>query len=421
MKQRGRLLAAVVFWRRRGLYAAMSSAPLAGDSGLARTNYAQPIVAGILAAVVGYASSFTLVLAGFGNMGATTAQAGSGLLSICASVAVLNFVVALKTRIPISFAWSTPGAAFLMAVSAPEGGFAAVTGAFLMTAALVILAGVWRSFARAVAAIPSAIANAMLAGILLTLCLAPLKAVEAMPMLALPVVLSWALALRFARRYAVPIAVLVTGLVLAWTVKLPPGALDGSWPTLVWVMPEFTLDAFLRITLPLFVITMASQNLPGLAVMKSNGYALDPVGPFLLTGFGSVVTAIFGGHTINLAAITAAICAGPEAHADPKHRWPAPVAAGVTYMALALSANLAAAFVIASPPLLIQAVAGLALFSSLAGALATSLASEDERLPAILTFVTAASGITILGIGAAFWGVIAGIALMLVLRQRRTA
>jgi benzoate membrane transport protein len=133
-----------------------------------------------------------------------------------------------------------------------------------------------------------------------------------------------------------------------------------------------------------------------------------------------MVSAAFGGHTINLAAITAAICAGPEAHPDPNHRWPAPVAAGVAYLALALSANLAAAFVIASPPLLIQAVAGLALFSSLAGALTTSLASEDERLPAILTFVTAASGITILGIGAAFWGVLAGITLMVLLRWRRT-
>lgn len=399
---------------------AMDSAPVAGDSGADRINYTQPIVAGVLAAVVGYASSFTLVLAGLANVGATPAQAGSGLLSVCAAVAVLNFVVALRTRVPISFAWSTPGAAFLLAVGAPEGGFAAVTGAFLMTAALVVLAGLWKPFARAVAAIPSAIANAMLAGILLTLCLAPLKAVEAMPMLALPVILTWALALRFARRYAVPLAVLVTGVVLALTVKLPPGALDGSWPMLVPVMPSFTLDAFLRITLPLFVITMASQNLPGLAVMKSNGFRLDPTGPFLLTGLGSVVSAVFGGHTINLAAITAAICAGPEAHPDPKHRWPAPVAAGVTYLALALSANLAAAFVIASPPLLIQAVAGLALFSSLAGALATSLASDDERLPAILTFVTAASGITILGIGAAFWGVLAGITLMLLLRWQRT-
>lgn len=378
----------------------------------------QPIIAGVLAAVVGYASSFTLVLAGLAHVGATPAQAGSGLLSVCATVAVLNFVVAWRTKVPVSFAWSTPGAAFLMAVGAPEGGFAAVAGAFLMTAALVVLAGVWKPFARAVAAIPNPIANAMLAGILLTLCLAPLKAVEAMPALALPVILVWALALRFARRYAVPLAVLATGIALALTVKLPEGALDGSWPMLVPVMPTFTMDAFVRITLPLFVITMASQNLPGLAVMKSNGFTLNPSGPFILTGFASAVSATFGGHTINLAAITAAICAGPEAHADPQKRWPAPMAAGATYLLLALSANLAAAFVVASPPLLIQAVAGLALFSSLASALAGALAREDDRLPAILTFVTAASGITIVGIGAAFWGLVAGIGLMLLLRLR---
>lgn len=378
----------------------------------------QPIIAGVLAAVVGYASSFTLVLAGLAHVGATPAQAGSGLLSVCATVAVLNFVVAWRTKVPVSFAWSTPGAAFLLAVGAPEGGFAAVAGAFLMTAALVVLVGIWKPFARAVAAIPGPIANAMLAGILLTLCLAPLKAVEAMPALALPVILVWALALRFARRYAVPLAVLATGIALGLTVKLPDGALDGSWPMLVPVLPAFTLDAFVRITLPLFVITMASQNLPGLAVMKSNGFPLSPSGPFILTGFASMVSAAFAGHTVNLAAITAAICAGPEAHADPQKRWPAPMAAGATYLLLALSANLAAAFVVASPPLLIQAVAGLALFSSLASALAGALAREDDRLPAILTFVTAASGITILGIGAAFWGLVAGIGLMLLLRLR---
>lgn len=388
------------------------------DSTSAPGGAMQPIIAGVLAAVVGYASSFTLVLAGLAHVGATPAQAGSGLLSVCATVAVLNFVVAWRTKVPVSFAWSTPGAAFLMAVGAPEGGFAAVAGAFLMTAALVVLAGVWKPFARAVAAIPNPIANAMLAGILLTLCLAPLKAVEAMPALALPVILVWALALRFARRYAVPLAVLATGIALALTVKLPEGALDGSWPMLVPVMPTFTMDAFVRITLPLFVITMASQNLPGLAVMKSNGFTLNPSGPFILTGFASAVSATFGGHTINLAAITAAICAGPEAHADPQKRWPAPMAAGATYLLLALSANLAAAFVVASPPLLIQAVAGLALFSSLASALAGALAREDDRLPAILTFVTAASGITIVGIGAAFWGLVAGIGLMLLLRLR---
>ena len=285
-----------------------------------------------------------------------------------------------------------------------------------MAAALVVLAGVWRPFARAVAAIPVGIANAMLAGILLTLCLAPLKAIQAEPALALPIVLAWALGVVFLRRWAVPLAVLVTIVVLTLTTKLPPGALDVGLPELVPVLPVFTFDAFVRLALPLFVITMASQNLPGIAVMKANGYDVAPAPVFVATGILSGVIAFFGGHATNLAAITAAINAGPEAHPDPARRWPASVTTGVAYLALALVAGIAAAFISASPPILIQAVAGLALLTSLAGALAGALGKDDERLPAILTFVTTASGITILSIGAAFWGLVAGIVLLVLMR-----
>ena len=379
----------------------------------------QPIVAGILAAVVGYASTFALLLAAYTATGASPAEAGSGLLAVCLAVGLLNVVISWRLKVPLSFAWSTPGAAFLLTVGAPAGGYPAAAGAFLMTAALIVLAGLWRPFARAVAAIPAAIANAMLAGILLTLCLAPLKAVAELPLLALPIVLSWAVALRFARRYAVPIAVAVTAAALAATTDMAAGGIGAAWPSLVLVTPAFTLDAFARITLPLFVITMASQNLPGLAVMKANGYAVRPAPQFISTGLASAVLAPFGGHTVNLAAITAALCAGPEAHPDPARRWVAPVAAGWTYVALGLFAGLAAAFIAASPPLLIEAVAGLALLPSLSSSLVHALSDEEQRLPAILAFVTAASGITLLGIGAAFWGLIAGIAMILLQRSYR--
>jgi benzoate membrane transport protein len=376
----------------------------------------QPIMAGVLAAIVGYASTFTLVLAGLAAVGASPGEAGSGLFSVCVVLGVLNIVISWRTRMPISIAWSTPGAAFLLTAGAPAGGYPAVTGAFLMTAVLIVLAGVWKPFARAVAAIPAAIANAMLAGVLLSLCLAPLKAVEAMPWLALPIIMVWALALRYARRYAVPLAVAVTAVVLGLNSHIAPEALSSAWPTLVPMMPVFTLDAFIRIALPLFIITMASQNLPGLAVMSANGFKLDPAPVFGATALGSAAAAIFGGHTVNLAAITAAICAGPEAHPDAQKRWVAPVAAGVTYLLLAPIAGLAAAFIAASPPLLIQTVAGLALMTSLASALALALGNDKERLPSILTFVTAASGITLVGLGAAFWGLIAGLAMMAILQ-----
>ncbi|WP_375452037.1 benzoate/H(+) symporter BenE family transporter [uncultured Devosia sp.] len=383
---------------------------------MARSDFAQPLMAGALAAVVGYASTFTLVLAALSGAGASPQQAGSGLFSVCVAIGILNIAVSSRSRIPVSFAWSTPGVAFLLTVGEPVGGYPAVAGAFLVAAGLIVLAGLIKPFARLVAAIPAPIANAMLAGMLLTLCLAPITAVAEMPALALPILLAWAIGLRFARRYAVPIAVVATGIALALSTRLAPGALDGSWPSIAPIMPVFTLDAILRIGLPMFIVTMASQNLPGLAVMQANGFSPKPAPLFVMTGIGSALTALFGGHSINLAAITAAICAGPEAHPDPAKRWPAPVAAGVVYLLLAPGANLAAAFIAAAPPILIQAVAGLALLSSLAAALGGALADEEARLPAIVTFVTTASGVLILGVGAPFWGLIGGIALLVVLR-----
>ena len=381
-----------------------------------RRDMVQPIMAGALAAVVGYASTFTLVLAALTAAGASPQQAGSGLFSVCLAIGILNIVVSTRVKLPVSFAWSTPGVAFLLTVGEPVGGFPAVAGAFLVAAALIVLTGLIKPLARLIAAIPAPIANAMLAGMLLTLCLAPITAVAELPALALPILLAWVIGLRFAKRYAVPIAVVVTGIVLATTTHLPAGALDGSWPSLVPVLPVFTLDAIVRIGLPLYVVTMASQNLPGLAVMKANGFTLKPAPLFVMTGLASAATAFFGGHSSNLAAITAAICAGPEAHPDKARRWPAPASAGVVYLLLAPGASLAAAFIAASPPLLIQAVAGLALLSSLAAALSGALVAEETRLPATLTFVTTASGITIMGVGAPFWGLVAGIGMIVVLR-----
>jgi benzoate membrane transport protein len=206
---------------------------------------------------------------------------------------------------------------------------------------------------------------------------------------------------------------------LATTTSLPPGAFAASWPAVEFVMPVFTLDALFRISLPLFVVTMASQNLPGIAVLKANGYQINPPPYFVATGAMSAALAPIGGIPVNLAAITAAICASPEAHPDPRMRWIASFTGGWTNVVLIFISGLAAAFVAVSPPLLIQAVAGLALLSSLASAAGNALSAEEARLPAILAFVTTASGVTVLGIGAAFWGLVAGIVLLLILNSRR--
>jgi benzoate membrane transport protein len=377
----------------------------------------QPITLGLLAAFVGFASSFAVVLAGFTAVGATPDQAASGLVMLCLLMGVLGLGFSVIWRMPVSIAWSTPGAALLVTTGTPQGGFEAAVGAFLAAALLLVAAGLWRPFARAVERIPPPLAAAMLAGVLLDLCLAPVRAVGELPWLALPVVIAWALMLTWQRLWAVPAAVVVAVAALALGPGLP-GAARFTPPTLVWVTPAFEWGAMVGIALPLFLVTMASQNLPGLAVLQTNGYqpAMRPV--FLATGAGSFVGGFFGGQLVNLAAITAALCAGPESHPDPRRRWVAGAVASLGYLGFALVSGMAASVVAAAPPLLIQAVAGLALLASLAGALSTALSAEATRLPAIATFVVAASGLSVMGIGAAFWGLAAGGALYGLLRPR---
>lgn len=377
----------------------------------------QPITLGLLAAFVGFASSFAVVLAGFAAVGATTAQAASGLVVLCLLMGVLGLGFSVLWRMPISIAWSTPGAALLVTTGAPEGGFAAAAGAFLAASLLLVLAGLWRPFARAVERIPPPLAAAMLAGVLLDLCLAPVRAAAEIPGLALPVILAWAVLLRLNRLWAVPAAVVVAVAALALGPGLP-GAAGFTPPVLVWVTPAFDWGAMVGIALPLFLVTMASQNLPGLAVLQANGYrpAVRPV--FVATGAGSFAGAFLGGQLVNLAAITAALCAGPEAHADPRRRWVAGAAASAGYLGFAALSGMAAAVVAAAPPLLIQAVAGLALLGSLAAALAAALGPEPSRLPAVATFVIAASGLSLFGIGGAFWGLLAGGALWALLKAQ---
>lgn len=381
-------------------------APIPASAGIA-----QPIFAGLLAATVGFASSFAIVLQGFAAIGATPEQAASGLFALTLGMGVLGIALSLATKMPIAIAWSTPGAALLVSTGMVEGGFPAAIGAFIVAALLIVVAGLWRPFARAVSAIPMPLASAMLAGILFNLCLAPVRAVAELPALALPIVLAWALTLKFARTWAVPAAVLVTAIVIALFTDLPGGLLDDPLPRPLLVMPILTLDALIGIALPLFVVTMASQNIPGLAVLRSNGYDPDVRPLFVSTGAVSAIGAVLGGQLVNLAAITAALCAGPDAHPDTQKRYIAALTGGIAYVLIALGAGLAAAFVTAAPPLLIEAVAGLALIGSLVGALLGAVSEEEFRLPAILTFVTAASGLTLFGIGAAFWGLLAGGAL----------
>lgn len=374
--------------------------------------FIQPVTAGIVAALVGFSSAFAVVLQGLAGVGASPAEAASGLLCLCIGQGALAIFLGLRHRQPISIAWSTPGAALLMGAGIPHGGFGVAVCAFLISGLLVIIAGLWRPLGRAVAAIPLSLASAMLAGVLMELCLAPVKAVARFPELALPIVLAWAVGWCCARRYAVLIAVAVTAIIVATTTTLPAHTLTLLRPQIIFVRPVLDMSAAIGIAIPLFIVTMASQNLPGIAVLKTNGYDVPVNEVFVSTGLASLPTALFGGHGVNLSAITAALCAGPEAGPNTSRRYLASIAAGVTYIILGAAAGLAAAFVTASPPLLIQTVAGLALLSSLVAAMTATLTKESHRLAAIVTFVTVASGINIFDVGAPLWGLFAGLCLL---------
>jgi benzoate membrane transport protein len=376
------------------------------------------LAAGLLAGFVGFASSFAVVLQGLVAMGASPAQAASGLSAVTIAMGLCGIALSLWRRMPISVAWSTPGAALLAASAMPAGGFPEAVGAFLACGALIVLAGLWSPLGRFVANIPAALANAMLAGVLLGLCLAPVKAVAEAPLAGLAIVLAWAITARINRLLAVPAAVLVAVLVIALTVELPSGLLAAAVPAPVLIAPEFSAAALVGIGFPLFLVTMASQNIPGMAVLNVNGYRPAPGPLFTMTGIFTLLAAPFGGHAVNLAAITAALCANPDAEPDPTRRWQAAVWAGATYVVFGLLAGAATRFVAAAPPVLIQAVAGLALLGAFGGALQAALADAERREAALVTFLVTASGLTVLGISGAFWGLLAGGAMLALGRWR---
>ncbi|BBE70540.1 benzoate/H(+) symporter BenE family transporter [Oharaeibacter diazotrophicus] len=379
----------------------------------------QATSAGLLAAFVGFASSFAVCVNGLVAVGASPAEAASGLMALAVAMGLSGILLSVRFRMPISVAWSTPGAALLATAGAVDGGFPAAVGAFLVVGAAIVVAGLWKPLGRAVAAIPAPLANAMLAGVLLGLCLKPVKAVAAEPVLGLVIVAVWALVARWKRVLAVPAAVIVAVVAIAATTTMPAGVVAGLAPHPVFTVPTLSVSALVGIAVPLFIVTMASQNIPGMAVLNVNGYRPD-LGPLLRgTGLFTLLAAPFGGHAVNLAAITAALCAGPDAHPDPSRRWWAAVVCGVAYVVLGLVSGAATAFIAASPPVLIEAVAGLALLGAFGASLSAAMAANEEREAAVVTFVVTASGLSFLGVSGAFWGLLAGGAMLGLARFRR--
>ncbi|MFI6899640.1 benzoate/H(+) symporter BenE family transporter [Nonomuraea sp. NPDC050394] len=373
----------------------------------------RPVIAGIVTAVVGFASSFTIVLAGLRAVGADSRQAASGLLALCVAVGVTTIVLSVRHRMPITAAWSTPGAALLLSTGPVDGGYSAAVGAFLVCGLAIMATGLFPALGRLIARIPQPIAGAMLAGILLKLCLAPVAAVAQVPLMAIPVIVIWALLYRFARMWAVPGA--LAAAVVAIVVTAPSLTFDAV-PVVAPAVPAFTGSAMVGIALPLFLVTMASQNVPGMAVLSGYGFR-PPFGQVLLaTGAGTAAGAFLGGHAINLAAISAALAAGPDAHEDPARRWVASLTSGISMVVLGLGSGLAVALVLLAPPVLIEAVAGLALLGALAASIAAAFRAGVES--AAVTFVVTASGVSFFGVGPAFWGLLAGGAFHLLMNYK---
>jgi benzoate membrane transport protein len=372
----------------------------------------QTLFMGCLTAFVGFASSFAVVLQGLKGVGATDYEAASGLMALSVAMGVCAIVLSTVTRMPISIAWSTPGGALLATTGVVEGGFAAAVGAFMICAVLIIIAGLFRPLGRAVAAIPAPLANAMLSGVIIGLCFAPVKAIGFNPALGLPIIVAWIVVGAFKRLWAVPAALAAFVLVMIFGVEIPEGALDSVAQSLVppmeFVAPVFNLQALISIALPLFIVTMASQNIPGIAVLKVNHYDPKPGPLFAVTGLFSLLSAPFGGHAVNLAAITAAMCAGEDAHPDPKRRYWAAIIGGIGYVVFGLLAGVVTAFVALAPPVLIQAVAGLALVGAFSGSAVAAFKEPETREAAAITFLITASGLSFGGVSGAFWGLLAG-------------
>ncbi len=364
--------------------------------------------AALVAALVGYGSTIALVLAAAAAVGATPGQTASWVFAICLAKAAGSAILSTKARIPMVLAWSTPGAALIAATHGIT--MAQATGAFVFAALAIAATGAIRPLGRLVAQIPDGIAAAMLAGVLLPFCLKGAASVQGLPGLVLPMVAVFAVVRLFNPAVAV-LAALAAGLALAFG---PGGAhlpdLSLPLPHPEFILPEFSPGVLIGLGLPLYLVTMASQNLPGFATVRAAGYE-PPVSAALgLTGVISAIAALFGAHTVNMAAITAAICLSDDVHPDRDQRWKVGLVYAGVWVCLGLAGPAIIAMLGALPPALMAALVGLALLGPLTGALSGGFAVREQRFAAAVTLAVTGSGVAAFGIGAAFWGLVAGLA-----------
>ncbi|MCX7302734.1 MAG: benzoate/H(+) symporter BenE family transporter [Hyphomicrobiales bacterium] len=363
-------------------------------------------VSAFVAAIVGFGGTLAIVIAASDAVGATQPQTASAVTALCLAMAVESIFLSWRTKMPVISAWSTPGAALVAASTGYSIGDA--VGAFIITAILLVATGLFGPLTRLIARIPASVASAMLAGIVVTFATNAVRTIPADPFLILPLIAAFFVIRLFNPALSV-LAVLVGGGAAAFLTGRIGGLPTPELSTLTLIEPHFSLSASIGLALPLYLVTMASQNLSGLAVLRAAAYNPAP-GPLIaFTGLISLLTAPFGALTSNLAAISAAICTGPDAHPDPAERWKTGPFYALFYLLFAtFGASLVAIFAIL-PQSLIVLVAGLALLAPLANALAIAMKDEADRMAATATFAVTASGVALLGVGSAFWGLVAGL------------
>jgi benzoate membrane transport protein len=364
---------------------------------------------GLLAAFVGYVSSFAIVLSGLTAMGANEQQASTGLMFATLGIGVCGVWVAFTTRTPAAIAWSTPGAAFLASISALPGGFAEATGAFICCALMIVITGFIPSIARLVATIPKPVASALLAGVLLKLCFAPAFALGTTPLLILPILAAWLAGLTINKLLAMPLAVTALIGVLLFAADTPDITSAGLLPVIAMQTPTFSWQAFLSVSVPLYLVTMAGQNIPGFTLLELNQYPVQREKLLRTTGWFSTLIAPFGGIPVNMSAITAAMMCGEDAGSNPHSRYWAAMICGAIFILIAFFSSFVISVAAAAPAGLITAVAGLALIPALAASLTAAFSHSLQLEAPALTFLITASGMTLAGVSGAFWGVIAGV------------
>jgi len=392
--------------------------PVAPTTSPLRDHSLSALAAGFVTVLVGFASSAVIVFGAARALGANEAQIGSWMWALGIGMGITCIGLSLRWKVPVVTAWSTPGAAMLMGVSAGLPLSDAI-GAFVLAAVLTAIAGFSGLFERMLSRIPVALASGMLAGVLLRFGLDTFVAVRTQPLLVLAMLAVYLAARRWWPRYAVILTLLAGIAVAAGNGTLHLSGVDVALARPVWTTPTLSMAAVLGIAMPLFVVTMTSQNVPGVAVIRASGYTV-PLSPTIgWIGALNVLLAPFGAYAMNLAAITAAICMGAEAHEDKARRYMAAVWAGVFYLLIGLFGATVASLFAAFPKELVMAIAGIALLGTLGSSLIAALREDGEREAALVTFLVTASGLSLFGIGAAFWGLVAGVIVRLALRPAR--